>query len=416
VRPDLHGLPTTVLAVLASACGARTGLESAADASTTTEASAGLPCGSEVDAGTPPTCNSWRLAGADRIVSQADSPGMTSDFTAAILGGNDVLASWLWGARAITTWSARVLGFDGAPLGDIRVYLSDLNGAGFNVGGISLAADGCAFGGLLEGSDCSFCMLEDGDAGSCTTTVANSHCSGLGPSGDGFSFVGTALDTSLGSQLVTLGADGSLSGAMPLPVPSMAEVGPRFVLHDQSFLLTTLLPGDSGEPALGVQHFSAAGDALAPPLVITGSSASLAYLAETHDGVLAAWEAVGGGHPPGIYVAPLDRDGKPTASAQLVAATIDAPLYGIGLAPTPGGDALLTWVFLVGGSSFELQVIALAPDGTPRGAPTTIGTYQSMGAPHAVVSPDGTKALLLISGSLSSGPDAVHVVPLACVR
>jgi len=425
----LHAVVVVTLAGVV-ACGARTGLlvpssespesDAGPDAAMIEDASIGPICTPSVDAGPPSSCSSWR-PGTEVVVSPGGTTGQMAYFTSVVSSGDGVLATWftLTGENDSATWVTRRLGFDGMPLGPARDHLAFATDGGVYTNVMSLAGNGCAFGGVVDYSlnGCRFLPLdgdgrETGPAGSPTTDV----CWDLGASGAaGFSMIiGSSSSESSPVQLLTVAATGK-PGATATLLPDMSVgLSPRLVLRDGTFLLSTFGEVDSGALAIDMRHFAADGTLLAGPFPISDTAYSIVYMAETSGGVLASWLGDANDKQT-VFTAALDHDGKLLAMPAPVVASENDALYGFALASTPGGDAIVAWQSLVNGSMFNLQLQALAPDGTPRGAPTNIGTYDSLGTIRPVVSADGATAVLLFTAEEPNVTDGMRAVPLFCV-
>jgi hypothetical protein len=384
------------------------------------DASIGPICTPSLDAGPPASCTSWR-AGTEVVVSPGGSTGQMAYFTSVVPSGDGVLATWftLTGENDSATWVTRRLGFDGMPLEPARNHLAFSTDGGVYTNVMSLAGNGCAFGGVVDdpANGCRFLPLdgdgsETGPAVSPTTDV----CWDLGAAAAGsFSMITGSSGEDSPVQLLTVDTTGK-PGATATLLPSMsAGLSPRLVLRDGSFLLSTFLEVDSGALAIDMRHFAADGTLLAGPFPISDTAYSIVYMAETSGGVLAAWQGDANDKET-VFTAALDHDGKLRAPPAPVVASENDALYGFALASTPGGDALVAWQSLVNGSMFNLQVQALAPDGSPRGAPTNIGTYDALGTIRPVVSADGARAVLLFTAEEPNVTDGMRAVPLVCVQ
>jgi hypothetical protein len=420
-----------VVALSFVACGARTGLlvptgsgpesEAGADAEPSEDASVGPICAPSLDAGPPATCASWS-AGTEVTVTPGGTLEQMAYFTSVVPSGDGVLATWftLTGAGA-ATWVTERLGFDGMPLGPARDHLAFSTDGGIYTDVMSLAGNGCAFGGVVDDAlnGCRFLPLAgDGSETGPAVSPTSDVCWDLGAAAGGAFSMLTASGSSNGNapvQLLTVSASGQSSAtATLLPDITSAGLSPRLVLRDGSFLLSTFAEVDSGALATDMRHFAADGTLLAGPFPISDTVYSVLYMAETANGVLAAWQG-DANEMESVIVAALDHDGKLLAPPAPVVASENDALYGFAIGATPGGDALVAWQALVNGSMFDLQVQALAPDGTPRGAPTDIGIYEALGTIRPVLSADGTKAVLLFSGEQGNEPDGMRAVPLNCV-
>jgi len=422
------------------ACGARTGLDlptvigaaepdagpeagSEADATAPQDASVGSICAPALDAGPPAICRTWR-AGAEVMVSGPGTPGQMSYFTSVVPSGDGVLASWFTLTSASqSTWVTRRIDFDGAPLGPARNHLSFGTSGGIYTDVMSLAGNGCAFGGLVDDSvnGCRFLPL-DGDGNETgpvmdpAAKVALGACFDLAAStGGGFSMLsGPAAGD---GTLLLWGIEGGAGGTALLP-SGFGGLSPRLVFPDDSFLLSTFLETDAGGLATNMTHFAPSGVVVAGPFSLTDTAYSILYMAPSASGVLAAWQGDADGQE-SVIVDALDHDGRPTATPVPVVASESEALYGFAIGSPPGGgDAIVAWQSLVNGSVFHLQIQALGPDGTPRGTLTSIGTYDSLGTIRIVVSADGTRGVLLFSAEaeVENVTDGMRAVPLVCAQ
>jgi hypothetical protein len=356
----------------------------------------------------------------------ASEPGVAGDesyFTSMVPNAGGVLLTWFTLDDVPTaTYRTRAVGFDGAPRSDIQTHLSFPTMDGVFTGVMSLAGKGCAFAAIADDpqNGCRLLPLDGaGDETGAVVTVGapGAGCDALGAAPAGFSFVRGPGDGSAGPlDLVTVHADGSPAGSAPL-APAMAAIGARLVLRDESFLLATFAEVDGGGLASDVQRFSANGQPLGPASTLTDNAGAVTYLAETRAGVVAEWMEGGAETPSGqgLFVRTLDGSGQPTAPAVLLAAPGKSPIYGNTIAAAPSGDTLVAWHEVDDGSSFHLYVQALGPDNAPRGAPTALGAYGSLGQLEALVAPNGREAVLVFSGATAADPNGVFVRPLRCV-
>jgi hypothetical protein len=439
------GVVAVCLAGVGVACGARTGFDLPSDVTTAepdagTEVDAGFEAGFDATApedasvgpfctpaleGGPPAalCTTWS-AGGEVMVSGSGTPSQMSYFTSVVPSGDGVLASWftLTGASQ-STWVTRRIGFDGTPLGPSRNHLSFGTSGGTYTDVMSLAGNGCAFAGLVDDTvnGCRFLPLDgDGNETGPATTApglngpAIGACFDLGASTNGrFSMLS---GPTMADPRVWLWDNLPAAGGAALLPPGFGGLSPRLVFPDGSFLLSTFLETDAGGLATSISHFALGGFSQVGPFLLTDTAYSVLYMAPTADGVLAAWQG-DADEQESVIVDALDHDGRPTATPIPVVASESEALYGFAIgSPPAGGDAIVAWQSLVNGSMFHLQIQALGPDGTPRGAPTSIGTYDSLGTIRIVVSADGTRGVLLFSAEGENVPDGMRAVPLVCVQ
>jgi hypothetical protein len=210
-------------------------------------------------------------------------------------------------------------------------------------------------------------------------------------------------------DLVTAELNGAWKDGVPLPLPA-GGMPWRFVLRDGSFLLS----GGAASPTL--QHLSPSGE----PLAAASDFAENAFLVETSTGVLAAWIASQlGTVNAAMFTRPLDDDGNPTAAPLMIEPA--SAIQVLMLTSTPGGDAMLLWErYGMGSVPSTILAQALAPDGSPRSAPTMIPVPGEPQDASILVSPDGERALVLASSVLVDETDMtfharLYAVPLACV-
>jgi hypothetical protein len=396
--------------VVLPGCGARSDLESAPPASA---------CKVSVTSGTsgpPAQCAGWLTTGAFTTVSEPVTTGDMAYLTGMVPSAGGALITWFTLDDAPTsTWRTRAIGFDGTPRSAIGTHLSFPTMGGVYVGAMFLAGTGCAFAGLADdvANGCRFVPLDDDGAGAgpvVTVGSTGAGCVDLGVAPGGYSFVTVGGNGGPPLDLVTLSAAGTVLATTSLPAPDLGYEG-RLVLRDGSFLLTTSEETDGGGEAAAVQHFSAGGEAIAAAVQLTGAAASILPVAQTGAGVMAAWLEGGAS----LVVQPLDEDGHAVGAEVPVAATDHEDLYGFTLAGTPGGDVIVAWFDLDGASSFfDLHVQALGPDGTPRGAPNFLGSFETLGDVDVLVDGGGQDALLVVTGATMEFDYGVLAVPLAC--
>ncbi len=150
---------------------------------------------------------------------------------------------------------------------------------------------------------------------------------------------------------------------------------------------------------------------------MTDGTGSVVLLAETKLGVMAAWTGFNVAEPSGegVFVRTLDMDGQPTAPTIALAAPGAGALYEFTLAASPSGDVIVARSELdEATASFRVYLIALGPDGTPRGAPTSLGTFEQFTQPRIFVDVDGKRALLVASGAQAEFTHGVMTLPLRC--
>lgn len=425
---DLPSAVSTTEPDAGSEAGSEAGpeVEAGVDATAPQDASVGPICSPALDGGPPAICTSWR-AGTEVVVSGSGTPSQMSYFTSVVPSGDGALASWftLTGASQ-STWVTQRIGFDGTPQGPARNHLSFDTSGGVDTDVMSLAGNGCAFGGLVDDTvnGCRFVPL-DGD-GNETGPVQDLSLNGnpIGACFDlepqikgGFSML--SGPTSMVYPSILLWGIEVGGGGVGLGVPLLSSapgLSPRLVLPNDSFLLSTFLETDAGGLATTMTRYAPSGFILGGPFTLTDTAYSILYMAPTASGVLAAWQG-DANEMETVIVDALDQDGRPTAAPVPVVASESEALYGFAIASPPGGgDAIVAWQSLVNGSMFHLQVQALAPDGTPRGAPTSIGTYDALGTIRIVVSADGTRAVMLFTATGDNVPDGMRAVPLSCVQ
>ena len=418
--------------MLGGACGARTGFDVttvAADASSEGPPGSTGACFGTPDAGASPQpsrCSLWQLAGTDTVISGPPAPGGTSYLTSVVPSGGGALATWFTASSADTaTWDTRSVNLDGTPRSAVVSHLSFPTMNGVYVDVMSLAVNPqCAFGGLTDdvAAACRFVPL-DGDGNETGPVVslggnAGAGCGALGPAPQGFSYLEEAPANSGTIDLVTIGTDGSFR--LRTSLGALPGYGTRLVLGDETFLLASFFENDAGgDLTEEVAHYDARGIQITPGATVTTTSGSILYMVETSAGVLSSYIGFDATATSGeaVYVVPLTRDGAPLAAPTALHLTgATGPVYGFSLDPTPGGDALLTWNELDANNHYQLFAIVLAPDGTPRGPPTALGTYEGVGNVHVVTGDDGAHALLLYSGEPVGGNGAggVRALPLAC--
>lgn len=388
--------------VLLPGCGARSNLESASTASA---------CEGPAPSGPPAQCSGWQLAGPIATVSA----GSVNDVESMIPSAGGALVAWSTEDGATAGWSTRAVGFDGTPRAAVSAPLPTfVVPVGEFAETVSLAGQGCAFGGLGHDSvdGCHFVPLDENGAAAgpvVTLQGPSAACTGLGPAQGGYSFLRNSISSDTGPiDLVSLDAAGSVLATRSLLFEGELNGG-RLVLPDRSFLLST--QDGAGEDLM--QRFSSAGTPIAAAAQITSGPVLNPLVAATSAGAMVGWGALGAGSG-GVFLRPLDEDGHPVAAEALVAATVQEDLFGFTLAGTPAGDVLLAWFDLDETMQYDLHVMAVGPDGAPRGAPASLGTFQTLVDVHALVEADGRRALIVITGAQVDADAAVLAVPLAC--
>jgi hypothetical protein len=395
--------------VLLPGCGARSEIESASTSSA---------CEVPAPSGPPAQCSRWQPAGPVTKVSEPEPASAGSYFTSMVPSAGGALVSWfsLDGAPT-STWRTRALDFDGTPRSPIDTHLSFSSAGGIDDvdgDGLLLAGQGCTFVGLADDptNGCRIVPLDENGASTGPAVgveAAGAGCGKLGQAPDGYAFVMISSDFAQ-ADLVTVSAAGSVLATTSLLSPAFAY-GYRIVLRDGSFLNSTFEAPDGVANETRVQHFSPGGAQIAAAAVIANPAAAPAQMAETSAGALGAWPGLDGS----LLVRPLDGDGHPVAAAASLAATDEEAVHNLTLAGTPGGDVILAWSGLEGASTlFDVQVIALGPDGTPRGAPTLLGSFVTLEGLELVVDAGGRRALLVVGGTETDTSYGVLAVPLAC--
>jgi hypothetical protein len=253
-------------------------------------------------------------------------------------------------------------------------------------------------------------------------------CFAPAPTGSDISF----LDRATPGRLVTVSTSGQELSMTMLRVSPHELLGTRVVFPDESFLLVGYIEGCPNNETFA-QHFSADGHPLAPSvntLAIpgcgpTGPVQVMPTLAAIDAGVLAAWVTFSGAQW-SIATTVLSRDGEPLAPATALSVTTAAGIDGLSLGSLPGGGAILAWAFTpdveAASPAKSVMVLAVGPDGKPRGRPTPVGTYEAVGSyevvgfPFPVLSADGRCALLLFDAAPQGGTHGIHAVPLTCVE
>jgi hypothetical protein len=354
-------------------------------------------------------------------ISETEPTIAMSYLTGVVPSDGGALVTWFTlDDTATATWRTRAIDFDGTARSSIQAHLSFPDMGGVYTGSMSLAGDGCAFAGLTDdvAAGCRFLPLdEDGNETGPAVTVEPSTmvgCASLGKTPDGWSFLTSPGTGPTPLDLVRVGPTGKAIATTTLPQADLAYGG-RSVLRDGSFLLSTFEETDASGNAAAVQHFSADGAPLASAAQITDGAESILPMVQTSAGVMVSWEGFDPAGGQVVFVRALDTDGHPTAPAVEVEATLTMAMYGSAIAGTPNGDVILMWFDLDEATSFfDLHVIALGPDGAPRGAPTPLGTFEVLGDPFALVDAAGDHALLLLTGAQSEFTSGVLALPITC--
>jgi hypothetical protein len=373
----------------------------------------------------PSPCTQWRIAGSDTVVYRPTMPGGGVYLTALVPSGEGALISWFSISEpTMESWDTRALNMDGTPRSAIVSHLSFPTMGGVYTDVMSLAVTSpCAFGGLVDdaASGCRFLPL-DGDGNEIGPVVTlpdgmSGGCGYLGAAPDGFSYLQESPTNGGPIDLVTIGTDGSFRARAKLG--AFPGFGPRLVLHDGTFLLSAFFENDSGgDLTYEVADFDAHGMELAPGTTIADNGGSILLLAETSGGVLSSYLGFDRATKAGqaMYVVPLTSGGTPAAGPVPLEVTgAVGPIYGFSLDASPSGDALLTWNNLDEATNrYQFFMMELDAQGTPRGAPTALGTYELVANVFILVGADGERALLVYAGAPVGGMGGVHTLPLAC--
>jgi hypothetical protein len=342
--------------------------------------------------------------------------------TSVVPSYGGVLVTWFSLSEATTSsWNTLALNLDGTSRSAVIPHLSFPTMGGVAVDSMSLAVTPqCAFGGLVYdvASGCRFLPLDgNGNETGAVVSVAEgmSGCGALGPAPQGFSMLVAPGGSAGMLQLVTVGVDGSFREQASLGgQPAAYE---RLVLHDETFLLASELENDAGDLVESVELYDARGVQQQPGSVVTTISGSVMRMVQTSTGVLAAFLASDPASPMGlrVWVAPLADDGQPLASpVALQTPGTGGEIYGFSLDASASGDALLSWNELDAQDHYDLYLMALGPDGSPRGQPTALGTYGAVGNVFATTSADGQHALLVLDGEHFDGTGGVLARPMVC--
>lgn len=372
------------------------------------DASVSSPEASTCPSPTGGGCRAWELAG-DPIDLVTLGPGdIDVVFGSAIARPCGVLAGWsishTESASVDVRYETRLADWSGAPTAAIEEH----RGPGAMAGSLLLAAGPGGVGALLGNPRCEFRLFDEAgrELGVVGSETASATCVGLAATPTGYSWL-----EDLGGVLSFDSADVHGSIFVGLVTHEGRSLAGRAMLDDGSFLVSSFAEDlATARYRSWLERFHPEDISAPGPAFEIGENAVSLLVSPNAAGALAAWmTAQPGGLP--LRVQPVDRDGRPFGTARDVEAS--GALYGHALTTTPDGDALYAWLEWHSGAASEwlLRVQALAPDGTPRGAATTV-PVPAGARPHAVlVEPTGGRALAMLETD-----DAISALPLRCAR
>lgn len=360
-------------------------------------------------------CTRWEAAGPPTLISGPVLPAGFPHFGSAIATDCGVLAAWSVTTRTPTVMSVRhetrTADWSGAVVDAILAHPTFVLDGSSPTTPLLARGPGGAAGLVANGTDCLFVPLAlDGHERGEPVRVATAElCGALAGTPGGYSFITAVGAPTSRFALSSVDAVGTTSTAVDLVGPSGRALWTRTVFDDGSFLAYSFTEDFVTTRYSGwLQHFGADGVELAVEVELDENAVPV-LTTSTARGALAAWSTAASGGLP-LRVRPIDRDGRPTGEARDVPA--EGALYGFALASTPDGDAVLSWTesHWRGMPEWRLRVLALGPDGAPRGAPTTVLTDLNTGAGQLLVEPSGGRALFFFGDDTG-----VRAQPLVCV-
>jgi hypothetical protein len=421
MRP-LFSTPTAAALSLALAsCGARSALQASGPSGGTPDAGSGP--GPDAGKPTAPVCHAWTATG--KPVQVSNIPSIAVALSASPVPGGVLVG---FGDAQFPpvdpTWHLRTVAYGDASLGpDQTVLMRNTSQLGWS--GIYAATNGGAM--LATASDEGDGMYTvpidatGAPTGAPVTTTPGDQGQFLAAAGGGFSVLRSPWDDT-GEipppvSLATLSAAGDVLGETTI-LPANASITDfgRVVRDDQSFLLWWYEATGAGGSFMG-RPFDALGDA-------QGSAVLLRALGPMDYGGLAL--AASTSTTLGVW--PVST----TSATTLMAQPYDASGAGIGgpvawgmddvqglptmaAAGAPGGDYVVAWIYQSETSTGQLQVQAVASDGTAEGPPTLLGDIA--GSPETdlfVVAT--TEGAMVFYESDTTEYVEVFAIPLACAE
>jgi hypothetical protein len=309
-----------------------------------------------------------------------------------------------WSTRTLATnaleCSTRLVGFDGSALGSPIAHPS-LGSITEASASISLATNGSGFGALeVDETGSRFLAMDpEGHEQGAAISLGADNCMSLEALDGAWSFLRGAPSLSTPGALDVLDPATGKETTTPLAIPAGQALWERLRFDDGSFLIDSFREDSTGADTTWLAPFAKDGAAIGPQLVVPDVHTAPVWLVVTKDGALAAWWSGS------FFALPIDRFGAPTGPLQTVVA--DKDIYELVVLPVPDGDVLAAWTELEPSNDFATYVVALAPDGTPRGPATLVASPAGEARLRGVVEPNGARALLVTGMS---------ALPLTCVH
>lgn len=411
--------PTIALLVLTSTLGAACastvvvdaspdgGSPSTGGASPTGASSSSAPATTSSTTSSPSTTtssSSGGAGGAPAIVTELGE-GATLDSVVAVPGGAVVGVRTYDASGLGVTWSALRVDDDGAPLGPTHALMNGAaNGA---IGPVALAVNGDRLGAVAwdEKSGCGFVPL---DATGAPTgprhDTGTSACDTLGPTGDGFSFVGSPWGEA-SQGLIRVTWTGDATGTVPLD--GVAMVQGRAALPAGDTLLAWSTDGvECADCPLHVVAGRVGWDPPAVPASNVFADATFGFASDrtrvavvaVGGGALLAWSPANDGDPGAgaITVVPLADTGAPGTPVAIVPPS-GRPIGGLALAPTPGGGVEVVWTRPGdAGDGWATKVRARALDATGAPAGHVVDVATIAGGTYVRAAPTAHGVLALV--------------------
>lgn len=406
------------MALVASACGGRTGLpvddalanDAAAPEDTTPPSGA-----------VPPAlpCVSWKLvAGPTQISSASEDLDLTT-MTAAPGGA---LLSWSVDIDPSDDpfYRARLVGWDGSALAaEQQILPRSASSLNWSAAGFVATKSGFGAFGWDDADGCLFVSLDPtGAPTSPVTVIGQSDCYLPGRSAAGFSLLSSPDPMRVTTVSYELVDESGLVQSSHAIIPTDAYVVSNVDLGDGTAgLLYVSLNASMGPTALVYQRLDSSGTSIAGPATVAAATSG-GIMALSGGGLLVVY--FDSGQTEALAV-PIDFEGVTQGSP--VAISFNSSDMGglddIGLASIPGGDVLLTWLDGDEGPG-DVFAMSLSPEGVARGMPSLVWQAPLVLPESTVlasVRPDGQEAVVGVSAWLDpNASEQVVTLGIQCVH
>ncbi|MBN8611455.1 MAG: hypothetical protein J0L92_12760 [Deltaproteobacteria bacterium] len=373
------------------------------------------PAPSVCEPATVTSCATWEADGDFVPISAPAAVGDYVNLESVLSLDCEVMVSWIVATarpRGVNvTHHTRMLDRRGRAIAPIESHPS-ITGDATSWSGLRLAVNGARVGAITEREGlCVFVPLdrEGHEVGPPIEIDHDVGCRALAASGEGFSFVASAITGGSPVTLRTIDVDGRELARTELRAPAPRTWWSRTMFEDGSFLAYQFSEDTMTIRYTGyLQRFDARGAALSDELVLDDDGVPV-HIAETSRGAVMAWTTSAAGGQP-VRARPIDREGRPRGETRTVPA--EGGLYGLTIRSTPDGGALLVWEesHFDEEPQWRVRVQSLDPEGVPLGPPSLVVSDQHADTWNLVVDPSGDRALYVRSRDSST----LEALPLRC--